>query len=158
MILIVFFIWIFIEGAEAQVPSCAHDAHTFRCVKFLKNYDGDTLTFDIPNVPPILGKKINVRVAGLDTPEIKGKSPCEKEAARTAKKLIESILKSAKVIHLNNIQRDKYFRILAEVSVDGKSLKEILLKNNLAYQYQGQTKKKVNWCEKLRLPAQQKET
>jgi micrococcal nuclease len=126
--------------------NCAHDATTFRCVKFVKNYDGDTITFQIPNVHPLLGKNISVRVLGLDTPEIKGKLPCEKEAARTAKRLIENLLKNAKVIHIENVARDKYFRILGNVVVDGQSLQGVLLKNGLAYEYQGQTKQKIDWC------------
>jgi endonuclease YncB( thermonuclease family) len=129
--------------------TCDHDATTLRCVKFIKNYDGDTITFDIPNVHALLGKKISVRVAHLDTPEIKGKLPCEKESARTAQRLIENLLKNAKRIDLENIERDKYFRILADVMVDGKSIKDLLMKNKLAYSYEGGAKEKVNWCERL---------
>ncbi len=130
----------------AGTDACTHDDHTFRCVKYIKNYDGDTLTFDVPNVHALLGRKINVRVAHLDTPEIRGKMPCEKEAARNAQRLIENLLKNAKRIDLQNIQRDKYFRILADVIVDGKSVKDLLVKNKLAYDYEGGTKKKVSWC------------
>lgn len=125
---------------------CQHDDKTFRCVKYLKNYDGDTLTFDITGVHSLLGNKISVRVAHLDTPEIKGKLPCEKDAARIAQRLIENLLKSAKRIDLQNVERDKYFRILADVIVEGKSIKDLLMKNNLAYTYEGGTKKKMNWC------------
>ena len=136
-----------------NVDSCQHSETIFRCVKYLKNYDGDTLTFNIPGVHPLLGKKISVRVAHLDTAEIRGKQPCEKQAARTAQRLMESLLKNAKQIDLVNVQRDKYFRVLADVMVDGKSVKELLMKNNLAYGYEGGTKQKVDWCKVMRLPA-----
>jgi micrococcal nuclease len=126
--------------------NCQHDSTTFRCVKFVKNYDGDTVTFQIPNVHPLLGKNISVRVLGLDTPEIKGKLPCEKEAARSAKRLIETLLKNAKVINIENVARDKYFRILGNVVADGQSLQTVLIKNKLAYEYHGQTKQKMDWC------------
>lgn len=125
---------------------CDHDATTFRCVKYLKNYDADTITFDIPNVHPLIGKKVSIRVLHIDTPEIKGKLPCEKDAARTAKRLIENLLKNAKRIDLENADRDKYFRILADVFVDGKNLKDLLLKNKLAYPYEGKNKMKIDWC------------
>lgn len=138
-------------GDFAIADTCAHDTTSFRCVKYIRNYDADTITFDIPNVHPIIGKHISVRVRHVDAPEIKGKLPCEKEAARTAKRLIENTLKNAKRIDLVNADKDKYFRILADVIVDGKPLKDILLKNNLAYAYEGQTKQKVNWC--IRVPA-----
>lgn len=127
---------------------CRHDATVFRCVKYIKNYDADTITVDIPNVHPLIGHHISVRVRHIDTPEIKGKFPCEKDAARIAKRLIENQLKNAKRIDLENVDKDKYFRILADVIIDGKPLKDILLKNNLAYQYEGGTKQKINWCKR----------
>ncbi|MBY0386286.1 thermonuclease family protein [bacterium] len=137
---------LFFNYGLSLANNCAHDAKAFRCVKYLKNHDGDTVTFEIPNVHPLLGHKISVRVNGLDTPEIRGKQPCEKQAARAAKKLIENLLKNAKVIHIENPSRDKYFRILGDVTVDGKSLAQILLKNKLAYEYSGQAKHKIDWC------------
>lgn len=137
----------------APDPACAHDDKTFRCVEVLKNYDGDTLTVNIPNVPALIGKKISVRVHGIDTPEVKTKNQCEKEAGRMARNLVTSTLKNAKSIELHNVQRDKYFRILADVMVDGKSLKDVLLKNNLAYAYDGGTKQHPDWCKSLRQPA-----
>lgn len=115
-------------------------------MKFLHNYDGDTIQFSIPDVHPLLGQKISVRVLGLDTPEVKGKQPCEKEAARTAQRLVESILKNAKVINIEEASRDKYFRILGKVIADGQSVTDILLKNKLAYSYYGKTKAKIDWC------------
>lgn len=141
------------SGPALAKEACAHDDKTFRCVKVLKNYDGDTITVNIPNVPPLLGKNISVRVLGIDTPEVRTKNKCEKEAGRIAKNLVSATLKKAKVIELHDVQRDKYFRILADVKVDGRSLKEILLKNNLAYEYDGGTKKNPDWCKVLRLPA-----
>lgn len=134
---------------EAQnAGSCVHDAKTFRCVKYIRNYDADTITFDIPGVHPLIGDKIAVRVRHVDAPEIKGKGPCEKEAARTAKRLIENQLKNAKRIDLQNVDKDKYFRLLADVVVDGRSLADILRKNHLALAYEGGTKEHVNWCRR----------
>ncbi len=140
----------------ALATTCSHDATNFRCVKVLKNYDGDTITVNIPNIHPLLGQKVSVRVRGIDTAEVRGKAPCEKDAARTARNLVESLTKNAKVVDLENVARDKYFRILADVKIDGKSIKDILIKNQLAVTYDGGTKKKVDWCEYLRKPANTK--
>lgn len=148
------FLLIFLNLPIFANENCNHDATTFRCVKYIRNYDADTITFDIPNVHPLIGNKISVRVRHIDTPEIKGKLPCEKDAARTAKKLIENQLRNAQRVDLENVDKDKYFRILADVIVDGRSLKETLFKNNLAYKYEGGTKQKINWCN--RMPAGQK--
>ncbi len=125
---------------------CKHEPNAFHCVKYIRNYDADTITVSIENTHPLLGEKIGVRVRGVDSPEIKGTLPCEKEAARTAKRLIENILSNGQRIDLENVGRDKYFRILADVKVDNVDLKEVLLKNKLAYAYDGGTKEHRNWC------------
>lgn len=143
-----FFLILTFASCIVFASDCTHDASTFRCVKYIRNYDADTITFDIPNVHPLIGKNISVRVRHIDTPEIKGKLPCEKDAARIAKKLIEKILKNAKRIDLENADKDKYFRILADVVIDGRPLKDTLLKNNLAYAYEGKTKQNINWCNR----------
>jgi micrococcal nuclease len=114
--------------------------------KFVRNYDGDTITVNIQSYPPIVGKKISIRVNGIDTPEMRGKSPKEKQLARTAKKLVSSLLKNAETIELKNMKRGKYFRIVADVYYDGKSLNEVLLKNKLAVPYYGGTKTK-DWSK-----------
>ncbi len=115
-------------------------------VKYVKNYDGDTITFNISYLHPIIGENISVRVNGIDTPEIKGRCEKEKIDARIVKTFVNSELKNAKTIDLVNINREKYFRILADVIYDGKNLKQELIKNGLAIEYNGGTKLK-NWCE-----------
>ena len=114
--------------------------------KYVKNYDGDTVTVTIPGVHPLLGDKISVRVRGIDTPEVKGKCQQEKDLARTGQRLVESMLKNAKTVTLENVGRGKYFRIVADVIADGKSVGAVLLKNNLAVVYDG-GKKIMDWCK-----------
>lgn len=104
---------------------------------------------DIPAVHPLIGKKVSVRVNGVDTAEIKTKDSCEKQASRTARRLAKNLLKNAKRIDLENVKRGKYFRIVADVRVDGKLLSELLIKNKLAVAYSGGTKQKVNWCQMI---------
>lgn len=147
----------FAELNETLAPSktCEHDALHFRCVKFIKNYDADTITVLIPDVHPLLGQKISIRVRGIDTAERKGKHPCEKDRAYAAQALVGKFLEKAKRIDLVNVDRDKYFRILADVEADGKSIRDILVDANLGYSYNGGTKQNVDWCSfgKKRVPA-----
>lgn len=128
--------------------NCTHTATTFRCVKYIGNYDGDTITVSIPNVHPLLGEKISVRIAGVDTAEIKGKSKCEKQAALKAKELVSKVLSTSLHIELSNVRRDKYFRILADVHTDKGSIATLLQNKGLAYVYEGGTKENTNWCVK----------
>lgn len=141
-----------VVNADVQVgsgsgESCGHTSEAFHCVRFLSNYDGDTIQVQIPGVHPLLGEKISVRVLGVDTPEKTGTKPCEKQRAREAQKLVESLLKRAQRIDLLNIDRDKYFRILARVRFDGQDLSEVLLRNALAISYDGGRKPaSMDWC------------
>lgn len=129
------------------LSDCTHDANNFRCVKYVKNYDADTVTFDIPNVHPLIGNRVSIRVNGVDAPEIRTKNKCEKIKGRKAKKIVRNLLKNAKRIDLENVSRGKYFRVVADVKIDGQSLSYYLLKNGLAHTYDGGTKKKVDWCK-----------
>ena len=113
---------------------------------YVRNYDGDTITFNLPKLHPIIGKKIAVRVNGIDTPEIKGKCDKEKYDAEQAKGMVEDFLKDAERIDLKNMERGKYFRIVADVYADGENLAEALVDSGMAVRYDG-GKKNARWCE-----------
>ena len=112
--------------------------------KVISVYDGDTFRVDIDLLPPIVGKNIPIRLNGVDTPEIRGKCKYEKDLAIKARDFVRNKLANAKEIKLNNLQRGKYFRVVANVIVDGVSLEQELLENELAYKYSGG--KKSSWC------------
>jgi len=113
--------------------------------KVISVYDGDTFRVDIASLPPIVGKNIPIRVNGVDTPEIQGKCKYEKNLALKARDFVRIKLTNAKEIKLTNLQRGKYFRVVANVVVDGVSLEQELLDNELAYEYSGG--KKLSWCK-----------
>ena len=93
----------------------------------------------------IIGKHISVRINGIDTPELRGTTGKVKEKARTAKRMVTNLCKRATILELRNIKRGKYFRIVADVYVDGQCLADILIKNGLAKPYDGG--KKPQWNE-----------
>ena len=95
---------------------------------------------------PIIGEKINIRVNGIDTPEIRGKCEKEKYDAKQAKEMVTDILKDAKQIELKNMERGKYFRIAADVMVDGENLADMLIEAGMAIRYDC-GKKTHKWCE-----------
>ena len=113
--------------------------------KVISVYDGDTFRVDINSLSSIVGKNIPIRVNGVDTPEIKGKCEYEKKLALKARDFVRAKLANAKEIKLTNLQRGKYFRVVANVIVDGVSLEQELLDNELAYEYSGG--KKLSWCK-----------
>jgi len=146
IIIILVIVYFFLDSTIC-LASCEHTNTSFQCVVYVENYDGDTITFDIPTIHPFFGYHAHVRIFGIDTPEIHSNNFCERKVAEQAKNKIASLLLSAKRIDLINLGKEKYGRILAEVIVDNISLGPLLLKEKLAYEYYGDTKKKINWCK-----------
>jgi len=128
---------------------CDHTFDMFRCVKYISNYDGDTITVSIPGQHDLFGQEVSVRLNGIDTPEKRTKDKCEKDLSLVAKDYLKyRILKSQSgTIELRDIQRGKYFRIVAEVWVNGRNLNQAMLRRGLAVEYFGDTKQKVDWCK-----------
>jgi len=110
-------------------------------------YDGDTFTL-VSKLPyggsPLY--KFKVRIAGIDCPEIRGKSQEEKDAAQAAKKeVMELIL--FKEVELTNVGLEKYGRLLADVYIVIDNSNKInigqhLLNKGLAKVYNGSCKEK----------------
>lgn len=105
-----------------------------------KVYDGDTFTVNLPNVPAVFGNEISVRIKGIDSPEIRTTCAYEKEAALLSRSYLTRMLESGQTIYLTNVERDKYFRLLADVSVDGADVATVMISSGHAIEYNGGTK------------------
>ena len=121
--------------------------------RVIKVYDGDTITIasKLPyNESPMY--RLSVRLNGIDTPEMKGKgiSDEEKEAAKQCREIVHKLVFN-KFIKLENIQSEKYGRILADVYIDDIHLNELLIKERYAVKYDGGTKIKPSSWVKYRL-------
>ena len=88
-------------------------------------YDGDTCT-------TIDGEKI--RLACIDTPELKGKK-ADPIAAKEARDFLNDLLVNEKV-SIRRITTDRYGRTVAELIKDKTNIQELLVKKNLAKIYQ----------------------
>ena len=111
--------------------------------KIISVYDGDTFWCDIQGFPPIIGQYVRIRIAHIDAPEMTDLKPNIQLKAKAAKKFTDLKLRSAQRVELRNMHRDKYFRIVAEVSMDGQDLGSMLLKAGLAKPYEGGHR--ANW-------------
>lgn len=111
--------------------------YPIRFGKVIKVYDGDTITIaaKLPNTDgPIY--RFSVRLNGIDTPEIRGKSDAEKELAYFVRDaLTEKIM--GKIVELRNVSNEKYGRILANVYLDEQHINEWLVDENFAVYYDG---------------------
>ena len=107
----------------------------------IKVYDGDTITIatrlPYPESPIY---RFPVRLAGIDCPEIKGKTDDEKSIAQLAKKEMEE-LTMYKVVTLKNISNEKFGRVLADGYLNDIHLNQYMIAKRFAVAYDGGTKK-----------------
>jgi len=102
-------------------------------------YDGDTLTV----LCSLAGElwKCNVRVKGVDCPEMRGRGADEKAAATAVRDLVRHRC-DGEVCGLKTHGTDKYGRMIAEISMPGgEDLATFLLGHGLARAYAGDTRK-----------------
>lgn len=106
-------------------------------------YDGDTFraNLDTNNMSEIISKNISIRIYGIDTPEMRGTSKRLKKKAIIARDYVSKRLREGDSIILKNVQRGMYFRIIAEVEIDGVSLTQELIDLGYAKPYFGGSKR-----------------
>ena len=122
------------QNENTPTPDC------FENVSIASVYDGDTFKINLNCSLAVYCEKVPVRVLGVDTAEIKGQTEREKELAQQAKTFTKKFLEK-EPISLSNCSRDKYFRLLCDVTNgEGKNLAKELIKANLGYSYYGGTK------------------
>jgi len=90
--------------------------------RLLRVIDGDTFACDIEEHSAIAGKNISIRLRGINTPELRSKNEEERKFANLEKQRLSDLLHNARTIELRNLGRDKYFRINADVYIDGEPL------------------------------------
>lgn len=106
--------------------------------------DGDTFLAEAL-VWPGQAIRVNVRIRGIDAPEMKAKCPMEKEAALRARDALGRLLAGASV-SISNIAGAKYYgRVLADVAAPGgQPVAEALLAEGVVRPYAGGRREK--WC------------
>ena len=129
--------------ASAHERAGSHDPTKLQAT-ITRCYDGDTCTADILGVHSVFGKDISIRIAGIDTPELRARCDWERGLAEEARDVVVSKLVGRSVT-LGDPRRDKYFRILADIEMtDGGDMATHLLDLGLAIPYDGG--KKTDWC------------
>ena len=95
-------------------------------------FDGDTFRCDIDTWPKLFGWKIPVRICGVNCPERNVPDPATQARAAAAKKYTSDALTNGRRILLLNVKRGKYFRLIADVEIDGHDLGTALIREGLA--------------------------
>jgi micrococcal nuclease len=127
------------------LANCVEFIPPVKSGKVVKVYDGDTITIatylaigDDRASSPVC-YKFQVRLNGIDTPEIKGATAKEKELAKVARDALSDKI-MGKVVELRNVSLEKYGRLLADVYHEGVCMNTMMLEGGYAVKYEGGTK------------------
>jgi endonuclease YncB( thermonuclease family) len=147
VVLSLFALWVgyFASMGEAlgqkQRPSVVYDVVITRVI------DGDTVAFQAPFLPDPLKKELAVRIFGVDTPEKGHRAKCPAEAQRgtAATEFTKQAVANSKQRQVALMDWDKFGgRVLGDVILDGKSLRNELIQRGFAREYYGEAK--TSWC------------
>jgi hypothetical protein len=105
------------EGLVVSRVTAVYGANAFNC-----QIDGLGAGF---------GRAMPVIARSVELHQVEEPNAQEKLTLK-AKKFTEELLRQAKVVSLANISRDRYFRIIADVHVDGRNLANLLAEAGLA--------------------------
>ena len=131
-----------------QLKSCTLDntdeiTYMFTKAKVIKVYDGDSCTVAAHHANQIF--KFNVRIFGIDCDEMRGGTEKSRHNAKLAKKFAESMV-LGKIVDINVLNnkivdgkklKEKFGRLLATISINGRDLGEALYAAGLARKYYG---------------------
>ena len=125
-----------------QKPGVVYDAVITRVI------DGDTVGIAATWLPAPLKPELSVRVFGVDTPEKGHRAQCPSEAQRgeAASAFTKAQINASSNRQIVLMDWDKYGgRVLGDVVLDGKSLRQLLIANGHAREYYGEAK--TSWCQ-----------
>ena len=110
--------------------------------RIVRIIDGDTVVVDAEPWPGLTART-KVRVAGVDTPEIRGECQAEKDLALRARDFVRSTVGAQ--VQLTSVRPGKYAgRMIADVWVNGRKLADLLITENLGRPYHGG--RREGWC------------
>jgi endonuclease YncB( thermonuclease family) len=139
------FLTIFLALAATSAPRAAEMLPGPVPAEIVSVVDGDTLSV---RAHIWLGQEVAtlVRLAGIDTPELKGECESERVHARAAREYLERAVAHGPV-SLAQIRYEKYAgRVMAKVaSADGADLSERMIAAGFARAYDGG--KRLPWCQ-----------
>jgi len=103
--------------------------------KCLRVIDGDTIVAEVD-----LGfstfKRVNVRLVGIDAPEVRTRDLKEKERGKESKDYLEDIFSINKNFTLISNKLDKYGRCLGTIMIDDLNINEEMVELGLAKFYE----------------------
>ena len=106
--------------------------------------DGDTAKVDIDLGFGIVYSNQTIRFWGIDTPESRTRDLEEKYYGKLASQYVKDrLIVGEKYQMRTEIDKGKYGRILGEFFIDGVSLNQQMIDENMAVKYMGQSKEDI---------------
>jgi len=141
LILVLPLMW---QGVHAYGKSKLYGPYNAEVIRVI---DGDTIAVRA-QIFPHFEAALNVRIAGVDTPELRGKCDGEKILATEVKAWVENLFPEGTWVLLENVKDDKYSgRVVADVRITPTTdLGQMLLDADLAVAYDGNGPRQ-SWCE-----------
>lgn len=119
--------------------------------KVIKVYDGDTITVAafLKGDPECY--KFQVRLNGIDSPELRGSCENEKKHAIISRDALSDKILN-KIIKLEIKGKEKYGRLLADVLFNGTKMNDWMIQNGYAVNYDGGKKiRDPKWDDHIEL-------
>jgi|TARA_R100001530_G_scaffold136325_1_gene116453 endonuclease YncB( thermonuclease family) len=115
--------------------------------KVIKITDGDSIRMDVDlgfgcHLLGNDGRGVDIRLHGLDTPEVRTRDRAEKAHGLLAKACVEEHLKVGETYQIITRERGKFGRYLTTIKLKGKrgTINDLLLKLFLAVPYHGENR------------------
>lgn len=134
-----------IIGGALVAPACAKEFLRGPVeARVLSVVDGDTFRA-AAHVWPGHHVTVNVRIRGIDAPEMKARCEIEREAALSARDALAAML--GETVSIANISGAKYYgRVLADVATaGGAAVADEMLRLELVRPYDG--RRRDGWCD-----------
>tara|TARA_Y100000022_G_C13046691_1_gene282493 strand:+ start:40 stop:459 length:420 start_codon:yes stop_codon:yes gene_type:complete len=113
-------------------------------IKITKVVDGDTAKGDIDLGFGMVYANQTIRFWGIDTPESRTRDLEEKYYGKLSSQYVKDrLIVGEKYQMRTEIDKGKFGRILGEFFIDGVSLNEQMVKDNMAVKYFGQSKEDI---------------
>lgn len=126
-----------------QVLPDVTGATVFRYAVVQRVVDGDTLDVWLIRKQDrgvFAAGMCRVRLAHIDTPELRSSDPLERAAAAAARDRVQELARPGQLATVYEYGIDKYGRTLASIEVTGVDIGQALLAEGLARPYEGGTK------------------
>ena len=127
--------------AQKQPQGVTYDAQIIRV------NDGDTVVIAAPFLPAPLKPELAVRIYGVDTPEkgFRAQCPSEDQRGQAATQFTKNAVATSQKRQVTLYAWDKFGgRVLGDIILDGRSLRQGLIANGFAREYFGEAKQ--SWC------------